>query len=124
MPVSRLFYLPVLLLAVLPISPSRAQSDTGSALAMMEGRWTSSHCGDPGVGTWAVFGDRIQFDWPNNDPPQAVERVLRQTGDVVETEIISPPWMKGRQYRYHVRRDKILIQNLTDNREQIVTRCR
>jgi hypothetical protein len=96
----------------------------GQALEALDGRWTPTHCADPATGTWTVLGDRIQFFWPTDRVTDALEEVVREEPDVVETVVVSPDEMKGWRYRYSIVGDDVLIDNLSNGAQQVVHRCR
>jgi hypothetical protein len=96
----------------------------GQALDALDGRWTPSHCADPATGTWTVFDNRIQFFWPTDRNSDALEEVVREEQDVVETVVVSPDAMKGARYRYSIVGDDVLIDNLSNGNQQVVHRCR
>jgi hypothetical protein len=95
----------------------------GPALDALDGRWSPTDCNDPGTGTWSVFGNQIQFFWPTDPDSDALEVVTREDSDVVETEVVSPDKMKGRRYRYQIVGDQVLIDDLSENKQQVVRRC-
>jgi len=96
----------------------------GPALDALEGRWTPTHCNDPATGTWSVFGNQIQFFWPTDRANDALENVISESDDVVETEVVSPDRLKGKRFRYTLRgRDEVLILNVFDQKEVLVRRC-
>jgi hypothetical protein len=96
----------------------------GQALDALDGRWTPTHCADPATGTWTVLGNRIQFFWPTDRVTDALEEVVREEPDVVETVVVSPDSMKGGRYRYSIVGDDVLIDNLSNGTQQVVHRCR
>jgi hypothetical protein len=70
-----------------------------------------------------VFGNRIQFFWPMDRSSDALEEVVREDPDIVETVVVSPDAMKGVRYRYSIIGDDVLIENLSDGKQQVVHRC-
>ena len=86
----------------------------GQALDALDGRWTPTHCADPATGTWTVLGNRIQFFWPTDRVTDALEEVVREEPDVVETVVVSPELHKGRalplQHRWRRRADRQPLQ--------------
>lgn len=96
----------------------------GQALDALDGRWTPTDCADPATGTWTVLGNRIQFFWPADRVSDALEEVVREEPDVVETVVVSPDAMKGVRYRYSIVGDDVLIDNLSNGQQQVVHRCR
>ncbi len=96
----------------------------GPALDALDGRWTPTNCADPAMGTWTVLGNRIQFFWPTDRNSDALEEVVREEPDVVETVVVSPDAMKGARYRYSIVGDDVLIDNLSNGQQQLVHRCR
>jgi hypothetical protein len=113
------------IVAVLFVSAGVADGATaGPALDALDGRWTSTLCDDPATGTWTVFGNRIQFFWPADRNSDALEEVVREEPDVVETVVVSPDATKGVRYRYSIVGDDVLIDNLSDGQQQVVHRCR
>jgi len=95
----------------------------GPALDALDGRWTPTDCSDPGTGTWTVLGNQVQFFWPTDPDSDALEVVTREDVDLVETEVVSPDRMKGRRYRYRIFGDQVLIEDLSENKQQLVRRC-
>jgi hypothetical protein len=96
----------------------------GPALDALEGRWTPTDCSDPATGTWSVFGNQIQFFWPTDRANDALENVISESDNVVETEVVSPDRLKGKRFRYTLRgRDEVLILNVFDQKEVLVRRC-
>jgi hypothetical protein len=95
----------------------------GPALDALEGRWTPTECSSPATGTWTVFDRKIQFFWPMDRVTDALEEVVREETDVVETVVVSPDSIKGTRYRYTIVGDDVLIENLSDGRQQVVHRC-
>jgi hypothetical protein len=113
---------PLVVLAALACAAAGVQA--GPALDALDGRWTPTHCGDPATGTWTVLGNQIQFFWPTDSANDALEDVVREESDMVETEVVSPDNLRGRRYRYHLRgRDEVLIENLSNRTQQVVRRC-
>jgi hypothetical protein len=111
--------------AALLVSAGAADGVTaGTALDALDGRWTSTQCDDPATGTWTVLGNRIQFFWPTDRNSDALEQVVREDPDVVETVVVSPDAAKGVQYRYSIVGDDVLIDNLSNGQQQVVHRCR
>jgi hypothetical protein len=96
----------------------------GQALDALDGRWTPTDCADPATGTWTVFGSKIQFFWPPDRVTDALEEVLREDADQVETVVLSPDAMKGVHFRYSIVGDDVLIDNLSNGNQQVVHRCR
>ena len=96
----------------------------GQALDALDGRWTPTDCADPATGTWTVLGNRIQFFWPTDRNSDALEEVVREDPDVVETVVVSPDAAKGERYRYSIVGDDVLIDNLSNGQQQVVHRCR
>ena len=96
----------------------------GQALDALDGRWTPTDCADPATGTWTVFGSKIQFFWPTDRVTDALEDVLREDTDEVETVVVSPDAMKGVHFRYSIVGDDVLIDNLSNGKQQVVHRCR
>jgi hypothetical protein len=112
--------LPLLLLAALGCSAAGA----GPALDALDGRWTPTDCNDPATGTWSVFGNQIQFFWPTDRGSDALETVITESDNVVETEVVSPDSLKGRRFRYRLRgRDEVLIEDLSGGKQVVVRRC-
>jgi hypothetical protein len=99
-------------------------ASAGAALDALDGRWTSTQCDDPATGTWTVFGNRIQFFWPTDRNSDALEEVMREDQDVVETVVVSPDAAKGVRYRYSIVGDDVLIDNLSNGQQHVVHRCR
>jgi hypothetical protein len=95
----------------------------GSTVDALDGKWTPTTCADPATGTWTVFGNRIQFFWPMDRASDALEEVVREEPDVVETVVVSPDVMKGVRYRYSIVGDDVLIESLADGKQQVVHRC-
>lgn len=95
----------------------------GAALDSLEGRWTPTDCSSPATGTWTVFGNQIQFFWPMDRVTDALEDVVREDAGVVETVVVSPDAIKGTRYRYSIVGDDVLIEDLSNNRQQVVHRC-
>jgi hypothetical protein len=95
----------------------------GPAVDALDGKWTPTTCADPATGTWTVFGNQIQFFWPMDRASDALEDVVREEPDVVETVVVSPDVMKGMRYRYSIVGDDVLIENLSDGKQQVVHRC-
>jgi hypothetical protein len=96
----------------------------GQALDALEGRWTPTNCADPATGTWTVFGNKIEFFWPTDRITDALEEVVREDTDLVETVVVSPETMKGARFRYSIVGDDVLIDNISDGKQQVVHRCR
>ncbi len=96
----------------------------GPALDALDGKWTPTHCADPATGTWTVLGNRIQFFWPADRASDALEEVVREGADVVETVVVSPDAIKGRRYRYSIVGEDVLIDSLSDGKQLVVHRCR
>jgi hypothetical protein len=96
----------------------------GPALDALDGRWTPTHCADPATGTWTVLGNRIRFFWPADRNSEALEEVVREDTDVVETVVVFPDNAKGERYRYSIVGDDVLIDNLSNGQQQVVHRCR
>jgi hypothetical protein len=114
--------MPLLLLVAFGCTAAGAAA--GPALDALEGRWTPTDCSDPATGTWSVFGNQIQFFWPTDRANDALENVISETNNVVETEVVSPDRLKGRRFRYTLRgRDEVLILNVFDQKEVLVRRC-
>ena len=96
----------------------------GPTVDTLEGRWTPTDCSDPATGTWSVFGNQIQFFWPTSRANDALENVISESNNVVETEDVSPDSLKGRRYRYRLRgRDEVLIEDLNGGKAVAVRRC-
>src|SRR5262245_12354638 len=95
----------------------------GPALDALDGKWTPTHCADPATGTWTVFGDKIQFFWPTDRNSDALEEVVHEDADVVETVVVSPDAMKDVRYRYSIVGDDVLIDNLSNGHQQVVHKC-
>jgi hypothetical protein len=95
----------------------------GAAVDALDGKWTPTTCADPATGTWTVLGNQIQFFWPMDRASDALEEVVREEPDVVETVVVSPDTMKGVRYRYSIVGDDVLIENLADGKQQVVHRC-
>jgi hypothetical protein len=113
---------PVLLL--LALGGSAAGAAAGQALDTLEGRWTPTSCDDPATGTWSVFGNQIQFFWPTDRGNDALENVISESGNVVETEVVSPDRLKGKRFRYTLRgRDEVTILSVLDQKQVLVRRC-
>jgi hypothetical protein len=112
----------LLLLAALACTAGSAGA--GPALDALDGRWTTTDCNDPATGTWSVFGNQIQFFWPTDRGNDALETVISESDNVVETEVVSPDNLKGRRFRYRLRgRDEVLIEDLSRGRQVLVRRC-
>jgi len=119
----RLGILPLLPLALLACTATRAVA--GPALDALDGRWTPTDCNDPATGTWSVFGNQVQFFWPTDRGNDALETVIAESDNVVETEVVSPDNLKGRRFRYRLRgRDEVLIEDLSRGKQVLVRRCR
>jgi hypothetical protein len=115
--------LPGRALALVLLFGCAAGAGAGTTVDALEGKWTATRCSDPGTGTWTVFGNRIQFYWPMDRESDALEEVVREDPDIVETVVVSPDSMKGTRYRYSIVGDDVLIENLSDGRQQVVHRC-
>jgi hypothetical protein len=115
---------PRALVTLLVLLSAGGDAAAGQALDALDGRWTPTECADQATGTWTVLGNRIQFFWPADRMSDALEEVVREEPDVVETEVISPDAMKGARYRYSIVGDDVLIDNLSDGSQQVVHRCR
>jgi hypothetical protein len=113
---------PVALLVALAAGTDGA--DAGTALDALDGKWTPTHCADPATGTWTVLGNKIQFYWPADRASDALEEVVREDPDVVETVVVSPDAIKGRRYRYSIVGEDVLIDSLSDGKQLVVHRCR
>lgn len=114
--------MPLFLLAALACTAASAAA--GPALDALEGRWTPTDCSDPGTGTWSVFGKQIQFFWPTDRANDALESVIVESDNVIETEVVSPDNLKGRRFRYRLQgRDEVLIEDLSRGKEVRVRRC-
>jgi hypothetical protein len=96
----------------------------GPALDALDGRWTPTHCADPATGTWTVLGNKIQFFWPADRASDALEEVVREDADVVDTVVVSPDAIKGKRYRYSIVGEDVLIDSLSDGKQLVVHRCR
>jgi hypothetical protein len=96
----------------------------GPGLDALDGRWTPTDCNDAATGTWTVLGNRIQFFWPMDRNSDALEEVVSEEQDVVETVVVSPDAAKGGRYRYSIVGDDVLIDNLSNGQQQVVHRCR
>jgi hypothetical protein len=112
----------VALLLALGCVPGGA--DAGPALDALDGRWTVTHCADPATGTWTVLGNKIQFLWPKDRASDALEEVVSEVADVIETVVVSPDAIKGRRYRYSIVGEDVLIDSLSDGKQLVVHRCR
>jgi len=112
---------PLVLLAALSCAAAGALA--GPALDALDGRWTVTSCDDPSTGTWTVLGNQIQFFWPTDSASDALEVVIREDTDVVETEVVSPDSLKGRRFRYSIVGDEVLIEDLHERKQQVVRRC-
>jgi hypothetical protein len=95
----------------------------GAALDALDGKWTPTTCADPATGTWTVLGNQIQFFWPMDRASDALEEVVSEEPDVVETVVVSPDNMKGKRYRYSIVGEDVLVESLSDGRQQVVHRC-
>jgi len=109
---------------LLALAGAAGAAAAGQALDALDGRWTPTRCDDPATGTWTVFGDKIQFFWPADRVTDALEEVVREDSDAVETVVVSPDAMKGVHFRYSLVGDDVLIDNLSDGKQQVVHRCR
>src|SRR5262245_33739719 len=116
--------MPGALVTLLVLLGAGGGAAAGQALDALDGRWTPTECADPATGTWTVLGNRIQFFWPADRVSDALEEVVREEPDVVETVVLSPDAMKGVRYRYSIVGDDVLIDNLSDGNQQVVHRCR
>jgi hypothetical protein len=96
----------------------------GPALDALDGKWTATHCADPATGTWTVLGNKIQFLWPHDRASDALEEVVSEVADVIETVVVSPDAIKGRRYRYSIVGEDVLIDSLSDGKQLVVHRCR
>jgi hypothetical protein len=112
----------VALLLALGCMPGGA--DAGPALDALDGKWTATHCADPATGTWTVLGNKIQFLWPKDPASDALEEVVSEVADVIETVVVSPDAIKGRRYRYSIVGEDVLIDSLSDGKQLVVHRCR
>ena len=110
-------------LALLLVSGFAGGAAAGPAVDALDGKWTPTNCADPATGTWTVFGNQIQFFWPMDRTSDALEEVVREEPDIVETVVVSPDAMKGVHYRYSIVGDDVLIENLADGKQQVVHRC-
>jgi hypothetical protein len=115
---------PRVLAVLLMLAGAIAHAAAGQALHALDGRWTATHCADPATGTWTVFDNRIQFFWPTDRNSDALEEVVREEQDVVETVVVSPDAIKGARYRYSIVGDDVLIDNLSNGNQQVVHRCK
>jgi hypothetical protein len=71
-----------------------------------------------------VLGNQVQFFWPTDRASDALESVIVELDNVVETEVVSPDNLKGKRFRYRLQgRDEILIEDLSGGREVRVRRC-
>lgn len=114
--------MPLLLLGALGCTVGGAAA--GPALDALDGRWTPTTCNDPAAGTWSVFDNQIQFFWPTDRANDALETVISESDNVVETEVVSPDNLKGRRFRYRLRgRNEVLIEDLSGGKEVLVRRC-
>jgi hypothetical protein len=113
------------LLLLLVLGCTAPGAAAAPALDALDGRWTpTNNCSDPATGTWSVFGKRIQFFWPTDRANDALESVIVESDNVVETEVVSPDNLKGRRFRYRLRgRDEVLIEDLSGGKEVLVRRC-
>jgi hypothetical protein len=117
-------FAPTAFAVLLALGGAAGGAAAGQALDALDGRWTPTHCTDPATGTWTVFGNRIQFFWPSDRISDALEEVVREEPDVVETVVVSPDAAKGVRYRYSIVGDDVLIDNLSNGNQQVVHRCR
>jgi hypothetical protein len=115
--------MPGALIMLLGLGCGAGGAIAGQSLEALDGRWTPTHCADPATGTWTVLGNRIQFFWPTDRITDALEEVVREEPDVVETVVVSPDAMKGGRYRYSIVGDDVLIDNLPNGAQQVVHRC-
>lgn len=68
-----------------------------------------------------VFGDKIQFQWPNRD--QVVEQVTSVVGNRIATTLVSPAARRGELHEYEVGADRLLVRTIATGRESILVRC-
>jgi hypothetical protein len=109
---------------LLILACAAGSASAGPTLDALDGRWTTTSCADPATGTWTVVGNQIQFFWPEDRNSDALEVVVHEEPDVVDTEVVSPDAMKGRRFRYSLVGDDVLIDSLSDGLQQVVHRCR
>lgn len=102
-----------------PASAQRRQSEqTGQYISQLNGSWTDKTCNS--YSTWTVQGMRLQITWPGQPP--ADERILavkeRRIYTVVET-----PSMRRDIYRYLPDGSTLQVENVTDGRKMLLTKC-
>jgi len=117
-------FIPSACAALLGLAGAADGAMAGPALDALDGRWTPTDCANPATGTWTVLGNRIQFFWPTDRNSDALEEVVREDLDAVETVVVSPEAAQGERYRYSIVGDDVLIDNLSNGQQQVVHRCR